>query len=140
MMRRLHLDGMITFRPPVPESDLFDVFQTHDIFLFPSLYEPFSLTLIHAMAAGIPIVASDVGGNREIVFPEKTGLLFPRSDARELAGAVLKLASNAELRRALAAAGRKMAERFTFQTMVEQVEAYLQEPSGGRAAERAEVS
>lgn len=136
IIRRCHLEGVVTFRYPVPESNLFTVFQEYDIFLFPSLYEPFSLTLIHAMAAGIPVAASDVGGNREIVFPEKTGLLFPRADAQALAGAVLRLAANAGLRRELAMAGRETAGRFTFQAMVQQVEAYLQAPSGWEAAER----
>lgn len=125
IVRRFHLDETVAFRPAVSESDLFTVFQAHDIFLFPSLYEPFSLTLIHALAAGIPVVASDVGGNREIVFPGRTGLLFARADVHGLARAVLDLADRPDLRRDVAAAGRKIAERFTFQTMVRQVEAYL---------------
>jgi glycosyltransferase involved in cell wall biosynthesis len=127
IVRRFHLDETVVFRPAVSESDLFTVFQAHDIFLFPSLYEPFSLTLIHALAAGIPVVASDVGGNREIVFPGRTGLLFARADVHGLARAVLDLADRPDLRRDVAAAGRKIAERFTFQTMVRQVEAYLSE-------------
>ncbi|MBI5589574.1 MAG: glycosyltransferase [Deltaproteobacteria bacterium] len=127
MIRLLDLGGGVEFLPPIPESDLFCLFQSHDIFLFPSLYEPFSLTLIHAMASGIPVVASDVGGNKEIVFPGRTGLLFSRGEPRSLARAVLNLAGDPNLSRTVAVGARKMALEFTFQAMVQKVEAYLSE-------------
>lgn len=126
MIQGMDLAGVVEFHPAVQESDLFGVFHAHDIFLFPSLYEPFSLTLIHALASGIPVVASDVGGNKEIVFPGRTGLLFSRGDALSLAKAVLDLAGKPTLRQALAVAARKASREFTFQTMVQQVEAYLE--------------
>jgi glycosyltransferase involved in cell wall biosynthesis len=126
MIQGLDLAGVVEFHPAVQESHLFGVFHAHDIFLFPSLYEPFSLTLIHALASGIPVVASDVGGNKEIVFPGRTGLLFSRGDALSLAKAVLDLAGKPTLRQALAVAARKASREFTFQTMVQQVEAYLE--------------
>ena len=125
MIRRLGLEEHIEFISPIPEADLFYLFQGKDIFLFPSLYEPFSLTLIHAMASGIPTVASDAGGNKEIVFPERTGMLFPKGDPRSLARAVLNLAGNPNLCCAVATGARKMAQEFVFQTMVQRVEAYL---------------
>jgi glycosyltransferase involved in cell wall biosynthesis len=128
MILRLNLGRMVEFQPTVQESDLFGVFQAHDIFLFPSLYEPFSLTLIHALASGIPVVASDVGGNKEIVFPGRTGLLFSKGDSRSLAKAVLDLAGKPNLRQAVAVEARKASRGFTFQTMVQQVEAYLRFP------------
>lgn len=59
--------AQILLRPSVPEDQLPALFNSHDIYLFPSLYEPFSLTLIHALFNGIPTVASDIGGNLEIV-------------------------------------------------------------------------
>ncbi len=57
----LGLADAVTFAPPVAEDELLSLFNEHDIFVFPSLYEPFSLTLIHALASGIPTVASDAG-------------------------------------------------------------------------------
>ena len=125
MIQRLNLRDKVVFQPTVQESDLFGIFQDYDIFLFPSLYEPFSLTLIHALASGIPVVASDVGGNQEIIFPDRTGLLFSRGDSRSLSRAVLNLAGKPNLRKALAIEARKVAKEFTFQTMVQKVEAYL---------------
>jgi glycosyltransferase involved in cell wall biosynthesis len=125
MIQRLNLKDKVVFQPTVQESDLFGIFQDYDIFLFPSLYEPFSLTLIHALASGIPVVVSDVGGNQEIIFPDRTGLLFSRGDSRSLSRAVLDLAGKPNLRKALAIEARKVAKEFTFQTMVQKVEAYL---------------
>lgn len=127
IIKRLDLEGNVEFLPPIPESELFCLFQNNDIFLFPSLYEPFSLTLIHAMASGIPVVASDVGGNKEIIFHGRTGLLFSKGDPKSLASAVLNLVGNPSLRRDLAVGARKMAREFTFQTMVQNVETYLRE-------------
>jgi len=127
MVQRLDLGGKVDFLSPIPESDLFGLFQNNDIFIFPSLYEPFSLTLIHAMASGIPTVASDVGGNKEIVFPGRTGLLFSKGDPRSLARAVLNLAGNPSLSRTVAVGARKVAQEFTFQAMVQKVEVYLSE-------------
>jgi glycosyltransferase involved in cell wall biosynthesis len=76
VVERTGCRAQVTIEPPVPEPALFDLFQAHDIYVFPSLYEPFSLTLIHGLASGIPTVASRAGGNVEIVHDRETGLLF----------------------------------------------------------------
>ena len=123
---------LIRLREPVQEEELFGVFAEHDIYLFPSLYEPFSLTLIHALAAGIPTVASCVGGNVEIVRDRETGLLFRKGDVHDLARAVRELAIDAALRARIAKAGQRQAASFTFETMVRRIEAFLNAGSTGR--------
>ena len=122
---RLGCAENIEFREPVRESELFDLFQSYDAYLFPSLYEPFSLTLILALAAGIPTVASHVGGNSEIINDGKTGLLFPRNDAAGLASAVIKLITTPELRTSLSAGGRAVSAGFTFEKMVDGMEGFI---------------
>ena len=124
-LHRSGLDEKVEFLPPVLESDLFGLFQNYDIYIFPSLYEPFSLTLIHALESGIPVIASDVGGNNEIVFPGRTGLLFAKGNARSLARAVIDLAANPPLRCSVSMEARILARQFTFQTMIQKIEAYL---------------
>lgn len=116
----------VEMRPPVPEAGLPALFAAHDIYLFPSLYEPFSLTLIHALACGIPTVASDVGGNPEIVADGETGLLVPRGDAAALAGAVARLAREPALRARVSRQGRAAGRRFTFRRMADGMEAFLE--------------
>jgi glycogen(starch) synthase len=118
---------VVTFLPQVAESALFELFQAHDIYLFPSLYEPFSLTLILAMAAGIPTAASRVGGNVEIVHENESGLLFERGDSEGLARAVARLGADPALRERLSAGGRKMSAKFTFSHMVERMDCFITE-------------
>lgn len=124
---RARLDGLLTgigdrvrvdFAAPVAEDALFELFQQHDIYLFPSLYEPFSLTLIHALAAGIPTIASDIGGNVEIVADSKTGLLFRKGDAADLARTITALAGSPDLRATVSRQGRAAAQTLTFERMV----------------------
>lgn len=62
-----------------------------DVFVLPSLFEGLPLAVLEAMAAGRPVVASDIGGIDEIVIPEMTGLLVPPRDAGALAAAVRRL-------------------------------------------------
>ncbi len=119
----------IAIRPPVAEDALFGLFQQHDIYLFPSLYEPFSLTLIHALACGIPTAASRAGGNPEIVRDGESGVLFEKGDPADLARAVLRLARDPALRAGVSAGGRAAAARFTFEAMVDGMEAFLRETS-----------
>lgn len=124
---RLGLENSITFRPPVAEQELFDLFQHFDIYLFPSLYEPFSLTLILALEAAIPTIASAVGGNVEIVEHRHTGLLFKAGNARDLTRQVLEMINNDRLRAKLSCAATRRASAFTFATMVSHIETELEQ-------------
>ncbi|BDV36180.1 glycosyltransferase family 4 protein [Methylocystis iwaonis] len=113
---------LISFREPVSEAVLLQVFNDHDIYVFPSLYEPFSLTLIHAIGAGIPTVATNVGGNDEIVMDGETGVLFHKNSPSELADAVVRLAEDGRLRSRISHKGRHVARRFTFRRMIRRIE------------------
>lgn len=79
-----------------------------DIFVLPSLSEALSNSLMEAMACGCAVVASNVGGNPEMVQPGRTGLLFERGNALDLADKLKLLISNPLLRQELAAAGQKL--------------------------------
>jgi glycosyltransferase involved in cell wall biosynthesis len=70
--------------------------------------EPFGIAAVEAMAVGTPMVATDVGGLRESVTHEESGLVVPVDDERALAAALTRLTSDAELRQRL---GRAAAER-----------------------------
>ena len=122
---RVGLSDRIVFLPPVEQAELFNLFQRHDLYVFPSVYEPFALTLIHALHAGIPTIASDAGGNKEIIKQKENGLLFSAGNAAELSTAVVNLAMNGELRQTISMAARSVAGNYTFQKMVSEVEDYL---------------
>lgn len=84
-----------------------------DVFLLTSISEGIPLTVAEAMAAGLPVVATDVGGLAEMVAHGDTGFLAPVRDDAALAGLVLRLADDPDLRRRMGRAGRARAkERF----------------------------
>jgi len=78
-----------------------------DVFALPSLYEGSSLAVLEAMAAGIPIVSSAIGGTDELIDDGRSGLLVPPGDAKALAAALRQLLGDAELRRDLADRARE---------------------------------
>lgn len=81
------------------------------IFVLSSRSEGMPVSILEAMAAGLPVVASDVGGVREVVVDEETGLLVPAGDEAALEQALRRLLDSPELRRRLGDAGRERAER-----------------------------
>ncbi len=87
-------------------SDIPDLMRVADAFALTSLSEAASLTLLEAMASGLPAIVTDVGGNPEIVRHEREGLLFPRRDARACAAALRRLYGAPEFARKLGEAGR----------------------------------
>ncbi len=125
IIKRSGLDDVVRFREPVPQSQLFALFQEFDIYIFPSLYEPFALTLIYALNAGIPTVASDVGGNPEIVFDGDTGLLFKKNDANDLHRRVLELYRNPLKRVQISRHAQAVSWKYTFETMIVKIDRYL---------------
>lgn len=111
----VHLVGT---RDDVP--DLLDLF---DVFVFPSHHEGLPGALIEAMAAELPIVASDISGNTELIEDERTGLLVPPKKPSVLGDAVVSLLDHPERARRLAHAAREEAYgRFTLEEMVEAFE------------------
>jgi L-malate glycosyltransferase len=95
-----------------------------DIFTLPSRSEAMPNALLEAMAAGLPVVASAVGGIRQIVADGRTGLLVPPDDPAALASRLLELMQETALAAALGAAARvEVAARYSFEAMVAAFEA-----------------
>jgi glycosyltransferase involved in cell wall biosynthesis len=84
--------------------------------------EPFGQVAVEAMAAGKPVVASNVGGLRDIIIDEETGLLVPRKDPASLRRAIARLLDDAPLRQRLGHAGRERAKRYTLSTVADAME------------------
>lgn len=89
---------------PGDRSDVSELLPQFDVFALPSLAEGISNTLLEAMACGCAPVATDVGGNGELVSHESNGLLVPANDSAALADALARLVHDAELRERLARA------------------------------------
>lgn len=93
-----------------------------DLFVLPSVKrESFGMVLIEALAAGVPVVASDLGGIPEIVTDREEGLLVPPGDPTALFQAMLWMMQHREQARAMTAAGRlKVEQRFSIQRQIEE--------------------
>ena len=99
-----------------------DWLRSMDIFVLPSLSEALSNALMEAMACGCPVVASNVGGNPELVRNGETGLLFEAGDASGLATALQTLIENQPLRKRLASAGSEfIREHFSIRVSAERM-------------------
>jgi phosphatidylinositol alpha-mannosyltransferase len=95
-----------------------------DVFVSPATgQESFGIVLVEAMAAGVPVVASDIAGYREVVRDGVDGLLVPPGDPNALAGAIRRVLSEPELAATLSAGGRSRAEAFSWQAVAPRLEA-----------------
>ncbi len=92
-----------------------------DIFVFPSALESFGLVVVEAMAAGLPVVASQVGGVTDVVEEGRTGYTFAVNDIDALIDGVRKIASSRECIAEMGAAARAFAETQTWPAMMDEV-------------------
>jgi sugar transferase (PEP-CTERM/EpsH1 system associated) len=101
------------------QTDVSALMRAFDVFALPSRNEGISNTILEAMATGVPVVASAVGGNVELVDDDATGMLFPAGDAAALARALERYLADAALRAAHGRGARAIAtERFSLPAMV----------------------
>jgi len=111
--------------PFVSRNEMPAVYASHDIFVFPSLVEGMPLTLLEAMASGMPIITTASSGMQDVVENDFNGLLVPPAESNELAAAIRKLCSSAELRCRLGHEAQNTMKRYTWPRATDQVEQIL---------------
>lgn len=112
-VRKLGLSDAVHFlgfRQDVPA-----ILPHFDLFVLPSYWEGFPTALLEAMALGVPVIATDVSGNRELVLDGQTGRLVPPGNRQALADTIVELLSHQDRSRTLAEAARERAAGFTIQ-------------------------
>ena len=129
---QLGLDSFFHILPSVSSEKMLDFYSACDILLLPSEYEGISLAIYESMSMQLPVVASDVGGQNELVTPD-TGFLIPKGkgDASEVAEylkVLIPLIKNAELRQKVGLLAReRVSEYFSLERMCDNIETIFTE-------------
>lgn len=103
------------------KDNIAELLNLADVFVLPSFSEGLSCSILEAMSCGLPILASDVGGNREIIVPNKTGWLFKSNDIADLVNKLDFLMRNKQILKYRGMTARKRVENhFSLNSMIEQ--------------------
>lgn len=131
----------ITFHGDVDHTRIAQLLTTADLFVQPSVWnDPSPLTLYEAMAAGLPIVATRVGGQPEIVEDGRTGLIVNSNDAAALAAAIIGLLEDTATRQSMGEAGRRRARTsFTWQHVADELLSIYEQLLDRRVADSARL-
>jgi glycogen synthase len=116
----------------LPDDEVESWLRRATVFVAPSLYESFGLIFLEAMRWGTPVVGTRAGGIPEIVEDGQSGLLVPPEDPPALAGAIVRMLRDPNLRQRLGSAGRVRVEReFSVELMARRVESFYEEVIAG---------
>jgi phosphatidylinositol alpha-mannosyltransferase len=122
MTRRM---GGVEFLGKVSDEERDALFKTADVYISPATgRESFGIVLLEAMAAGTPIVCSDIHGYKGVVRRGREGLLVPPKKPKAIAAAVARLLSDDELRARMGASGIARAEEFSWERVTAKVDDY----------------
>jgi glycosyltransferase involved in cell wall biosynthesis len=134
LARRLGIEDRVTLVGMLERSQLLDEFRRADVFVLPSLFDSFPIAILEAMAAGLPVIATRVGGVPEVVLDGETGLLVEPGDPKRLASAIEALASDEGARREMGKRGRARAQLFSWDEVIARTRRVYAEAVNGRAA------
>jgi glycosyltransferase involved in cell wall biosynthesis len=111
--------------PFASRADMPALYASHDIFVFPSLMEGMPLTILEAMATGMPVVTTNSSGMCDVVEDGFNGLLVRTADAEDLADAVERLCCSVEMRSSLGLNGQETMRRYTWCRVTQKLERVL---------------
>jgi len=127
----LGLDGRVRFLGAQPRDRVLELFRAADAAILSSAWENFPHTVVEALAAGTPVIATDVGGVREAVEDGVNGLLVPPGDSVAFAAAVRRYLDDDGLRRRLRESAQPSVERFSPEAVLGELEAVLRRVAAG---------
>ncbi len=122
LVEELRLVEYVSFVGKVPNEKVPEYMAATDVLVLPSLSEGFPVVLLEAMACGLPIVATNVGGIPEIVRDGENGFLVEPESSKEIAEKVLKLLENDELRRRISQNNFEQAKNYSWEAVVDKLE------------------
>ncbi len=127
LSRGLGVGGRVAFLGPVPRETVFGLLAAADAELLSSSWENFPHSVVEGLAAGTPVIATDVGGVGEVVADGVNGLLVPARDPEALSGAIRRFLSDEALRTRLRSAARRSVAGYAPETIYARLEQLLEE-------------
>ena len=122
LTRQLKISKLVRFAGFVKNNEKALYYRSADVFVLPSLYEIFGIVNLEAMACGVPIVASKIGGIPDVVKDGENGLLVSPGDSEALADAIIYLLENEDVREEMGDNGRKKVEGYSWDKIAEETE------------------
>ncbi len=134
LTRELHLQDHVTLVGRLDRPALLREFARADLFVLPSLFDSFPIAILEAMAAGLPVVATRVGGVPDVVEDGRSGILVESGDDAGLARALETLSADEALRRDMGRYGRERSLRYSWDAVVLQVKRVYEDAVAERAS------
>lgn len=121
-VREYGIEDVFKFTGKLSEQELFEQYFRSDIFILPSLWEGLPLTLLEAAAAGLPIIATEVGGIPSVFSHGKNAILVKAGESRELAREMQQLMEGKKLRETLGPNARSLAEKYSWENSAKKID------------------
>ena len=99
----------VVFPGFIPEDDLPSLYTSADIFVLPSLWEVLPISLLEALASGLPLIATDAGGNPEILRDGVNGVMLPKRDPQAIVRAVERIQADPDTAESMRRNSREIA-------------------------------
>lgn len=119
-VKKLKLENVVEFCGLIKHQNLPDYYRKSNVFVLPSLNEGMSNTMLEALASGLPIIATDTGGTRELIKGDINGLLIKMRDSGDIAQKIEILIQNKDLRQKMGKESRSLAEKFSWKNVAGQ--------------------
>lgn len=119
MIAKYKLNNKVKIIPPISQDKLLSFYQTADLFILPSIYEPMGKVILEAQAAGVPVIATKAGGVKDI-FGNKSGLLIPTKDSKSIFKTIINLSQKENLYHDMTKRGQDNARKYQWTNIASQ--------------------
>jgi L-malate glycosyltransferase len=127
LARELGVHHKVHFLGWLQGEKKFQYLALSDVYVMPSIREPFGISLLEAMKLGVPVICTDTGGQRDIVKDETNGLLVPPADSQALAGALESISLDPAKRKAISETNKEYVKLFDIGTVARDYYALFKE-------------